>query len=365
MALLHSLDDEPRGEDDSPRILIVDDSAVTRAVMERIVTASGRYTVAASVSTVAAGLAALKRVSVDLILLDINLPDTDGLTALPSLLAVGGDARVLVVSGALDGDTGVARQALAAGAVDTLFKPAAGQRINQFAQALLEKIDRVMTGTHTAAPPPPLAVVPDAGRSVSPLPTAASDYDIVAIGASTGGIHALSALLRALPPAFQLPILVTQHLPAAFMPYFADQLAVIGGRPCDVAGDHTRVRPGRILVAPGDAHIRGVRLPDGSAAVRLTRTQSSSGCMPSVDPMFESLADAFGSRVLAIVLSGMGRDGAEGARAVHAAGGSVVVQDRASSVVWGMPGATVQAGCVHAVLSPADIGTLAATGRRP
>jgi two-component system chemotaxis response regulator CheB len=210
----------------------------------------------------------------------------------------------------------------------------------------------------------PVTVRDAAGVSV-PLATAPADYDVVAIGASTGGIHALSELLRAIPPDFRLPILVTQHLPAAFMPYFAAQLAVIGGRPCDVACDRMRVRPGRIIVAPGDAHMRCVRLPDGSAAVRLTEQPSESGCMPSVDPMLASLAEVFGPRVLAIVLSGMGRDGADGARSVHEAGGSVIVQDRVSSVVWGMPGTIVQAGHADVVLSPRDIGLFAAAGQRP
>ena len=376
------LRDDVQAEDDGPaapprplpRILIVDDSAVTRAVMERIVTASGRYVVVASVSTIAAGLAALARERIDLILLDINLPDTDGLTALPALLAASNAAHVLVVSGALNTGGDVAQQALDAGAIDTLFKPEAGQRITQFSESLLGKIDRLLAVDSAPATidehSPAIAIrtsaaVRDAKGVTVPLATAAADYDVVAIGASTGGIHALSELLRAIPAEFRLPILVTQHLPAAFMPYFAAQLAVIGGRPCEVAYDRMRVRPGRIIVAPGDAHMRCVRLPDGSAAVRLTDQPSDSGCMPSVDPMLASLADIFGPRVLAIVLSGMGRDGADGARSVHEAGGSVIVQDRISSVVWGMPGTIVQAGHADVVLSPRDIGLFAAAGQRP
>lgn len=155
------LRDDVQAEDDSPatpprplpRILIVDDLAVTRAVMERIVTASGRYVVVASVSTIAAGLAALAREQIDLILLDINLPDTDGLTALPALLAASNAAHVLVVSGALNTGGDVAQQALDAGAIDTLFKPEAGQRITQFSESLLGKIDRLL-----AVDPAPAAV---------------------------------------------------------------------------------------------------------------------------------------------------------------------------------------------------------------
>ena len=124
------------------------------------------------------------------------------------------------------------------------------------------------------------------------------------------------------------------------MPHFAAQLAVLGGRPCEVATDLTRIRPGRIFVAPGDRHMRVVKLTDG-AAIRLVDTPAPSGCLPSVDPMFDSVADVFGAQALGVVLSGMGRDGAIGAARLHRAGGCIVVQDVARSVVWGMPGAAV------------------------
>ena len=188
---------------------------------------------------------------------------------------------------------------------------------------------------------------------------------MVAIGASTGGIHALSGVVRQLPASCRVPILVTQHLPATFMPYFAAQLALLSGRPCDVATDRLRVRPGRIVVAPGDAHIHAVALGDGKTAIRLSTAPSTSGCMPSVDPMLSSLAPLHGARLLAVMLSGMGRDGLDGAREVHAAGGCVVAQDSASSVVWGMPGAVVAAGITDAVLAPDAIGALIASGKRP
>ncbi len=195
---------------------------------------------------------------------------------------------------------------------------------------------------------------------MSPGPIAAPrDFDLVAIGASTGGIHALSQFLRAIPASFQVPILVTQHLPSSFMSYFAAQLAVLGGRPCEVATDRMRIRPGRIIVAPGDAHMRVVRTSEG-AAIRLTHEKSLSGCMPSVDPMFESVAQVFGKRALGVVLSGMGRDGCEGAGDMIGAGARVLVQDQASSVVWGMPGAIANAGRASAVLPPDEIGRLVA-----
>nr|WP_262827773.1 chemotaxis protein CheB [Sphingomonas sp. A2-49] len=344
-------------------MLIVDDSAVARAVMERIIAATGRFTVAASVSTAAAALAFLARERVAFVLLDVQMPGVDGLTALPDLIVAGQGARVLIVSGQASDGAATTVQALALGAADTLFKPSSGERMNPFGTALIDKLDRL---NDPAAMPPPPPVAEDPAGLPPPRPLAAGDaYDVVAIGASTGGIHALSQLLRAIPAEFRLPILVTQHLPASFMPYFAAQLAVIAGRPCEVAIDRLRLRPGRIVVAPGDAHMRCVALGDGSAAIRLGTEPAQSGCMPSVDPMFASMATVFGPRMLAVVLSGMGRDGAEGARQVHQAGGCVIVQDQASSVIWGMPGAVAAGGSAHAVLPPDAIGRLAGARQRP
>jgi two-component system chemotaxis response regulator CheB len=337
------------------RILIVDDSVVARAVIARLVDQGRGYEVAAAVSDVRAALAFLAKETVDIVLLDIEMPGIDGLTALPDVIAACGKAKVVVVSSACEEDAAATVQALALGAVDTLVKPGNGSMIGGFAANLEEKLRRLAQSR--AAPP-----LRPRARSA---PAAGNDFDIVAIGASTGGIHALSQVLRALPPGFQTPILITQHLPQSFMPYFAAQVAILAGRPCDVATDHMRIRPGRAILAPGDAHLRCIRLAEGGTAMRLVRTRAASGCMPSVDPMLASAAEVFGPRTLAVVLSGMGRDGADGAAGVARAGGCVVVQDQASSVIWGMPGAVARAGHAAAVLPPDAIGRLVAGQRRP
>lgn len=320
---------------------------MVRAIIARAVDAGDRFVIAGAVTTIAAALALLPRVEADLILLDLELPGVDGMTALPDLIAAGRGARVVVVSSAVAEGGAADIQARALGAVDTIAKPATASPSARFGETLLAR----------------LAVIADQPLA---LPVTGRDaYDIVVIGASTGGMHALSKLLRMIPPDFRTPILITQHLPASFMPYFAAQLAVLAGRPCDVAQDRMRVMSGRIIVAPGDAHIRCVSLGEGTAAIRLSRDPATSGCMPSVDPMFASAAHVFGPRALAIVLSGMGRDGTEGARSIRASGGVIVAQDQASSVIWGMPGAVVADGGADAILPPEAIGAFIAARRRP
>lgn len=362
-------DDEVR---ERGRVLIVDDSAVMRAVLQRTIDAADRYVVAGAVPHADAAIEFLQHSRVDLILLDLEMPGVGGLSALPDLVAMGQGARVLVVSSVASDGAVATVQALALGAADTLVKPSASVPFGLFAAMLVERLDRLMDNPvpNTVAVRPAPAPTPALPAMFEPIAAAADkrvagDYQVVAIGASTGGIHALGQLLRQLPSSFCLPIIVTQHLPPTFMPFFAAQVAVLANRPCDVAIDRMRLMPGRIVVAPGHAHIRLVSIGDGKAAIRLSYDPAVSGCMPSVDPMFESVAEVFGARALAIVLSGMGRDGAEGARAVRAAGGSVVVQDQETSVVWGMPGAVAAAGLADAIMPADAIGTLVAEGRRP
>ncbi|MFT3975699.1 MAG: chemotaxis protein CheB [Sphingomonas bacterium] len=331
-----------------PRVLIVDDSAIARGVLARMAEEGGGFAVAGAVADIGAALAFLAAERVDLILLDLEMPGVDGLTGLPDLLAVGRGAKVLVVSSSCEQGADATIRALALGAADTLVKPGAGGAVSGFATALRERMTRLTERPRAAAEAPHMP-----GR-------APGRFDMVAIGASTGGIHALSRLLRAVPAGFEPPILITQHLPAAFSASFATQMAVFGNRPCQVATDRMPVRPGRIVVAPGDAHIVAVPGKGGHCMIRLSRDPVANGNMPSVDPMLASLADIHGPRLLAVVLSGMGRDGLEGAGAVRRAGGTVVVQDAASSVIWGMPGAVVDAGHADAVMPPEAIGALIA-----
>ncbi len=337
------------------RVMIVDDSLVARTVLSRIIEAAPDCEIVAKATTGEMAIARLGETAVDVILLDLEMPGMGGIGALPKILALADGGQVLVVSSLTAEGAEHTLAALSMGAADTLLKPRAGEFDAGYGRALLAKIRALAGRTGTAGralpkpPPAPLA------RS---LPR--EDPLVLAIGASTGGIHALCLLLGALPKSFDLPILVVQHLPESFMGTLARQLAAASNRPAVVAGAGTVAERGRIHVAPGDGHM--VVRRDGARLVTgIAHHAVPSGCTPSVDPLFESIADAVGGRALGVILSGMGRDGAIGAARLVGAGGTLFAQDAASSAVWGMPRAVAEAGLASAVLPPDQIaGRLAA-----
>jgi len=238
--------------------------------------------------------------------------------------------------------------ALRLGAADTLLKPGAAQFTNRFAEDLVDRLRRI-------ARPGKAEPQSRAARSSSPAPHAPTRrLECLGIGSSTGGVHALAQFFRALPNSFTTPILITQHLPAPYMPYFAGQLTEMTGRPTRLGAPGLQPRPGELLLAPGDAHMTLVQTGP-VIHVRLERKRSLSGCLPSVDPMLASIGKVYGPAAVGVILSGMGRDGVLGAGELVAAGGSVLAQDEATSVVWGMPGAVANARLTQAVLPPDEL----------
>ena len=328
------------------RLMIVDDSLVARTVMARIIAARPEFELVATASHAAQALALLKQAAVDIILLDVEMPGMDGLSALPDLLALGDGARVLMVSTSTADGAAATMRALTQGAADTLLKPAAADFAGRFADMLLERLLRIGHARRGDRTPPSRAPV---RTHVAKAPSAR--LECVALGASTGGPHALARFFAALPAEMTAPIVVTQHLPAVFMPHFAQQLALLSSRAARVAEDDMPLRDGEILLAPGDGHMRIVRARDG-LRVAIDQTPAASGCMPSVDPMLASLADAVGPGSVAAILSGMGRDGIIGAGLLAARGGQILVQDAETSVIWGMPGSIAKAGLADAMLPP-------------
>ena len=324
------------------RLMIVDDSQVARAVLSRMLAAFPDFEIVATAGDAGEALRLLPRTEVDVVLLDLEMPGESGLDALPEIVRLGRGARVLIVSSFCDGETEAAVQALGPGAAQTLPKPGAESFSGRFSEVLAERLRRI--GRRDAPPEPPAG--PDA------LPEAR--LGCLAIGASTGGLHAVSALLRALPARIGAPILITQHLPAVFVPFFARQLEAASGRVVHVAEDGLALAPEEIVLAPGDAHIR-LEQKGAAVRIRLDRDTSQGTCTPSVDIMLDAVAATYGRAALGVMLSGMGRDGLAGSRELVARGGTMMAQDRQSCAVWGMPRAVAEAGLASAVLPPAEL----------
>lgn len=326
--------------------MLVDDSIVARSVLQSILDPLPEFAIVATASSAEQALVRVAAQPVDVVLLDLGLPGIDGLSALPAILERGRGARVLVVSASAAVGADACVRALTLGAADTLEKPTAGFGA-AFRSDLIGKLRRI-------AREPAAADRPCHEPAIVPCAPIEGPIACIAIGASTGGPHALPAFFASLPGHIDAPILVTQHLPPAFMPFFADQLSAMAGRPARVAGDDDVVERGDILIAPGEGHLT-VERDQWRVRVRIGTGRTSSGCLPSADPMFASVADVYGAAAYGVVLSGMGRDGVVGARRIVEAGGEIAAQDRASSVVWGMPGAVVNQGLAAIAAEPAAI----------
>jgi two-component system chemotaxis response regulator CheB len=328
------------------KLMIVDDSMVARAVLSRMIDVDGNFEIAAIAGTAEDAIEALGQVMVDIVLLDLEMPGVGGLRGLPRILEAAKGAKVLIVSSLAEEGAEETIAALALGAHDTLPKPGTGRFNGRFSEVLLGKLRELGYADRSSFPAAPIAVAP------RPVPVSSNEpLRLLAIGASTGGIHALGTFFASLPERIGVPILVTQHLPPAFMTVFARQLSTAANREAVVAEDGTSLLPDRIVVAPGEAHLM-VDEVNGKLVARLLKTKVSSGCMPSVDPMLSSAGAVLGGGAIGVVLTGMGRDGAEGARRLIESGGSVMAQDEASSAVWGMPRAVAEAGLACAILPP-------------
>lgn len=334
------------------RLMIVDDSNVARAVLSRMVESDPIFEITAVAGTAEDAIEALGECRVDVVVLDLEMPGAGGLKSIPRIIAAGAGAKIMIVSSLADEGAEQTVAALALGAADTMPKPGTGRFNGKFSEILVSKLKAL--GYACPVPEAHRAGGGSSGVEGALRAMPADPIDIVAIGASTGGIHALGVLFHTLPKRIGVPILVTQHLPLPFMPVFARQLGAIAHRQALVAEDGTELRADEILLAPGDAHLT-VEPAGESAIVRLTHGRSSSGCMPSVDPMLASAGAIFGKGALGVVLTGMGRDGVEGASRLVACGGSIIAQDEASSAVWGMPRAILEAGLAGAILPPDKI----------
>ena len=335
------------------RVLIIDDSLTVRTVFSRMVEADRDMTVAGTASNAERAIVMLRRMEVDVILLDLEMPGMGGLEALPKLQETAQGAEILVVSSLTEDGAEHTLAAMSMGAAETMAKPRPGGFDEKYRASLLDKI-RALGGRDPEARKAARSAPAGSATATSRMAERRKRPEVVAIGASTGGIHALGIVLRNLPPDFDLPIFVTQHLPANFMPVLARQVELASARRTVVADEGTPVLPGEILIASGNGHLV-VKRRGSSVVTGLSHEIARSGCMPSVDPMLDSLSRCYDGHVLGVILSGMGRDGVEGAATLVEHGGSIIAQDQESSAVWGMPGAVTKAGLASAVLPPEEL----------
>ena len=375
---------KPPRASDPFRVMLVDDSAVIRGLFTRSLESDPEVEIVASVGDglMAVNTLAKDKARIEAIVLDIEMPRMDGLTALPKLLEIDPNVPIIMASTLTERNADISLRALELGATDYIPKPSSTRELtaaDAFKRELLEKVktfagDRRRKAGGTAptkarfsverraadARPAPAAARTD--RPAAARPAAASTSgpvslrpqgrmapQVLAIGSSTGGPQALFKVIGALPKSLRLPILLTQHMPPTFTSILADHIKRSTGWECVEATDGLAVTPGRVHLAPGDFHMVAERSGAG-VVVRLNKEPPENFCRPAVDPMLRSVVSVWGGHALAVILTGMGHDGRGGAEALVAAGGTVIAQDEATSVVWGMPGAVARAGLCSAIL---------------
>jgi two-component system chemotaxis response regulator CheB len=352
--------------------MVVDDSAVIRGLISRWVSSEPDMVVAASLRTGLDAVNQIDRVNPDVALLDIEMPELDGISALPLLLAKKRNLIIIMASTLTRRNAEVSFKALSLGASDYIPKPESTREpaaAETFRHDLIQKIRHLGAKVRRAVPasPSPSAVpAPGRPRELSPRPAPAPAsvasppiirraFSIQAprallIGSSTGGPQALMTLVTELGAVIdRFPVLITQHMPPTFTTILAEHLARSSHRPAREAVDGEIVKAGQIYLAPGGRHMRVAR--NGTdVVIALDDGPPVNFCKPAVDPLFTSAINVWQGGVLAVVLTGMGSDGMRGGKEIVAAGGSVIAQDEASSVVWGMPGAAAHAGICAAIL---------------
>ncbi len=360
------------------RVMVVDDAVVVRGLVSRWVEEEPALKLVASLRTGREAVNQLERANPDVVVLDVEMPDLDGIQALPLLLEKKRDLVVIMASTLTRRNAEVSLKALSLGAADYIPKPETNRGITTSATFRRELIDKILQlGGRRRRPAveararglvPPAAfaarlrgpgadtaqaaaVAPGTAPQVFKLrPFSPTPPRVLLIGSSTGGPQALTGLVSRLGPMLdRVPVLITQHMPPTFTTILAEHLARASRHPAHEPTDGEAVVAGTIYLAPGGRHMRLTRR-DGVPVIALDEGPLINFCRPAVDPLFSTAAQIWGGAVLAVILTGMGSDGTHGAADIVAAGGSVIAQDEASSVVWGMPGSATNAGVCAAVL---------------
>jgi two-component system chemotaxis response regulator CheB len=356
------------------RVLVVDDSAVIRGLIARWL--DGELDISV-VGTASNGLMALRQVEEnkpELVILDIEMPVMDGMTALPKIIELIPDIKVIMASTLTRRNAEISMQALEQGAADYIPKPESTREINSsvpFRQEIVEKVkalgallrkSRGQPGPQATGAATPQAASARLNSWARPSGTALVlrkpspvKPRILAIGSSTGGPQALLQVLGDIKNRINVPIIITQHMPATFTAILAEHLTRATGRPCAEARDGDVLDSARMYLAPGNYHMT-VEREQNKFVLRINQGPPENFCRPAVDPMFKSVSRCFGSAALGLILTGMGQDGLKGSEELVKNGGTIVAQDEESSVVWGMPGAVALAGLCSAVQPLKNIG---------
>lgn len=362
-------------DQDAIRVSVVDDAVVVRGMIGRWIGEEDGVVLA---GTHRNGRVAVEQIAKDkpnVIILDIEMPEMDGITALPLLIKECPGAAIIMASTLTRRNAEISLKALSLGASDYVPKPETNSGVStsaDFRRDLIEKVrglgarskrrDRLRLPSRTSAPDTATSPAPSGGSGAAAAAVAnpgsfslrrpgSARPSVLVIGSSTGGPPALSKLFTDLDKRVYgaVPIVVTQHMPAAFTPILAEHIGRSAGMPAREGVNGEPLEAGTIYVAPGGQHL----VIDGSRSAPLIRLNDGPPvhyCKPAVDPMFTSAAKVFGAAVLGVVLTGMGQDGADGGVVIADGGGTVFAQDQETSVVWGMPGATAHAGCCSDVL---------------
>jgi two-component system chemotaxis response regulator CheB len=328
------------------RVLVVDDSALVRQIVSRILSNAPRMQVVGVARNGVEAVTAVLQLQPDVVTLDIQMPEMDGIEALKHIVR-DSDARVVMLSSLDDPET--TYRALESGAVEFIAKPHEGMASSM--ERLSEELVRAVRTAAAVSPDKrtgPTAVPPD--KEPGPERSVEDPRQIVCIASSTGGPLALERVFAGLRTDAPAAFLVVQHLPAGFAGSFAARLARVAGFPVLEAADGMRIRSGYGYVAPWGTHMQVSGSPGAATTIRLVEGPTLHGLKPSADPLFESAAEMYGRAATGVVLTGMGSDAALGLLAIREAGGATIAQDEDTSVVWGMPGAAVKLGAAQFVV---------------
>lgn len=331
------------------RVLIVDDSAVIRTVISKTIKSQEDMEVAGVAFNGDMAVRNIKSLDPDIVILDIEMPIMDGLTALPLILKEKPGLRVLICSTLSARGAEVSIKALSLGAADCILKPGGEAIIS--AQDFQENLIRMVRSLVA-----PVINRQTASKPIYNLqkPLVALPPKVLAIGSSTGGPNAIMQVLLKLQN-FPIPIVITQHMPKTFTAMLAQHITQNCGIPCAEGKDGEILMPGRAYVAPGDYHMTFKKSGDGTAIV-LNQNPPENFCRPSVNPMLRGLIPIYGSAILTVILTGMGNDGSQACADIVKNGGQVVAQDETTSTIWGMPAAVANAGLCSAILPIGEIG---------